>query len=89
MRDRATQPSSPCATIDADMKSTDALYIFAAVAGLVTLGVWMAWIVIPAWRAYGTWWERSVAAVLSVYVLAALLLAGAAIGVALLFYSRI
>ncbi len=71
------------------MKSTDALYVFAGLAGILTVVVWMAWIVVPAWRAYGSWWERSVAAVLSVYVLAALVLAGAGIGFALLFYSRI
>jgi hypothetical protein len=50
----------------------------------ITAFVWfIAW---PAWNAYGTIWERLAAGFLSLYVLAALLLVGAAGGAAFAYY---
>ena len=53
-------------------------------AGASSAFVWfIAW---PAWNAYSTLWERLGAAFLSLYVLAALLLIGAAGGAAFAYY---
>jgi hypothetical protein len=53
------------------------------VLALVAFGWFIAW---PAWNAYSKTWERAAAAFLSIYVLAALLLVGAAGGAAIAYY---
>ena len=40
----------------------------------------------PAYTAYGRWWQRAAAVVMSVYVLAAMLGAGALVGALFLWY---
>ena len=63
------------------------IYVIAGVAAVLSLIAWLWWIVVPTWKAYSRWWERVVAVALSVYVLAALVLAGAGIGAAALIYT--
>lgn len=63
------------------------IYLIAVAAGVLSLAAWLWWIVVPALRAYGRWWERAVAVALSVYVLAALVLAGVGLGAAALLYT--
>lgn len=71
------------------MSQIDKIYAIAGVAGALTLAVWAAWILVPTWRSYARWWEKAIAAILSLYVLSALVLAGAGIGAALIIFSRI
>jgi hypothetical protein len=59
-------------------------------AALISLLAWLTLIAIPAWRSYWRLRERLLALVMSVYVLAAFVLAGAlAGGLVLWYYDRI
>ena len=64
--------------------------IIIGVAAFVCLLAWLTLIAIPAWRSYWRLRERLLALVMSVYVLAAFVLAGAlAGGLVLWYYDRI
>jgi hypothetical protein len=64
--------------------------IVIGVAALVSLVAWLTLIAVPAWRSYWRLRERLLALVMSVYVLAAFVLAGAlAGGLVLWYYDRI
>lgn len=68
------------------MTSTQITYLVAGGAGALSLGAWIGLVVVPAWTAYSRVWERLVALVMSVYVLAALVLAGVGIGALILYH---
>ena len=68
------------------MTNTQLTYLIAGGAGVLSLTAWVALIVIPAWTAYSRLWERLVALVMTVYVLAAFVLAGAGLAALLLYY---
>lgn len=61
-------------------------YIAVGVAGGLSLIAWIALVLAPAWSAFSRGWERVVATVLSVYVLAAFVGAGALLGGGFLWY---
>jgi hypothetical protein len=61
-------------------------YLIAGVAGAISLIAWLALVVVPAWRSYWRVRDRLVATLLSVYVLAAFVLAGAGVGLGALWY---
>jgi hypothetical protein len=61
-------------------------YLLFGVAGLITLAAFVGLILIPALGAYGRIWEKAVAGVLSVIVLATLILVGVVIGLAIVYY---
>ena len=64
--------------------------IVIGVAAVISLLAWLTLIAIPAWRSYWRLRERVLALVMSVYVLAAFVLAGAlAGGLVLWYYDRI
>jgi len=64
--------------------------IVIGVAALISLVAWVALIAVPAWRSYWRLRERLLAVVMSVYVLAAFVLAGAlAGGLVLWYYDRL
>jgi hypothetical protein len=59
-------------------------------AALISLAAWIVFIAVPAWRSYWRLRERLLALVMSIYVLAAFVLAGAlAGGVVLWYYDRL
>ncbi len=68
------------------MSSQNVIYLVAAVAGVLSLAAWAVFILAPAWKAYSRVWERILAAILSVYVLAAFVLVGALIGAGAVWY---
>lgn len=68
------------------MTNTEITYLIAGAAALLSLAAWVGLIVVPAWTSYSRIWERLISVVLSVYVLAAFLLAGAGLGALVLFY---
>jgi hypothetical protein len=68
------------------MSNQDVTYLVVAGAGALSLVVWIALVLVPAWTAYSKVWERLAATVLSLYVLAAFVAVGAAIGAAFLWY---
>ncbi len=67
----------------ARMSNIAITYLVVGFAGVFGVAAFAAWILVPAWNAYSTAWERVAAAVLSLYVLAAMvglgLLGGAGI----------
>jgi hypothetical protein len=61
-------------------------YLIAGVAAAISLVAWLTLIAVPAWKSYWRVRDRLIATVLSVYVLAAFVLAGAGVGAAFLWY---
>jgi hypothetical protein len=61
-------------------------YIAVGSAGAVSLIAWIALVLVPAWTSYSRLWERLVATVLSVYVLAAFVMVGLLLGGGFLWY---
>jgi hypothetical protein len=68
------------------MSNQDVTYLVVAGAGALSFVVWIALVLVPAWTAYSRLWERVAATVLSLYVLAAFVAVGAAMGAAFLWY---
>jgi hypothetical protein len=64
--------------------------IVIGVAAVISLVAWATLVAVPAWRSYWRLRERLLAVVMSVYVLAAFVLAGAlAGGLVLWYYDRL
>jgi hypothetical protein len=61
-------------------------YLLFGVAGLITLVAFVGLILIPALSAYGRIWEKAAAGLLSIVVLAALVVTGVVIGLAIVYY---
>jgi hypothetical protein len=71
------------------LDDTVSVIVIAAVMA-ISLGLWAAFVAVPAWRSYWRLRERVLALVMSTYVLAAFVLAGAlAGGVVLWYYDRL
>jgi hypothetical protein len=68
------------------MSNTSLTYLIIATVGVASFALWVWLIAVPAWTAYSRVWERLLAVVMSVYVLAALLAAGGGIAAVVLFY---
>lgn len=68
------------------MNNTQVTYLVVGAVAVLSLGAWVGLIAVPAWLSYSRLWERLVALVMSVYVLAALVLAGVVIGALVLYY---
>ena len=67
--------------------SNDTLtYVIAGGAGGISVIAWAGLVLVPAWTSFSRVWERLVATVLSLYILAAFLLAGALLGAGFLWY---
>jgi O-antigen ligase len=60
-------------------------YLFGG-AGVISLLAFAALILVPALGSYGRTWEKATAALLSLFVLAALLLLGVALGVLIVYF---
>jgi hypothetical protein len=61
-------------------------YLLFGVAGLIALTAFVGLILVPAVSSYGRIWEKAAAGVLSLFVLAALVLIGVVIGLAVVYY---
>ena len=61
-------------------------YILFGAAGLVSLSAFVGLIFVPAVSSYGRIWEKAAAGFLSLFVLAALVLVGVVIGLAVVYY---
>lgn len=61
-------------------------YLLFGAAGLITLVAFVALILVPAIGSYGRIWEKAAAGFLSIFVLAALILVGVVIGLAIVYY---
>ena len=61
-------------------------YLLFGGAGLISLVAFAALILVPAIGSFGRTWEKATAALVSVFVLIALLALGVALGVAIVYY---
>ena len=61
-------------------------YVLFGVAGLICLVAFLGLILSPALSSYGRVWEKAAAGVLSLFVLAALLVIGVVVGLAIVYY---
>jgi hypothetical protein len=61
-------------------------YVVVGAAAVISLVAWVALVAVPAWTSYWRLRERLVAVLLSVYILAAFVLAGAGVGAGVLWY---
>jgi len=68
------------------MTADEKTYLVAGIAGFISLIAWLVLVVVPAWKSYWRVRDRLVATLLSVYILAAFVLAGAGVGLAGLWY---
>jgi hypothetical protein len=68
------------------MSNDTITYVIAGTAAGVSVIAWAALVLVPAWTSFSRAWERVVATVLSLYILAAFALAGSALGAAILWY---
>lgn len=72
------------------MSPTTITYLVAACSGVFALAAYIGLILVPAWNSYSTLWQRLGAAFLTLYILAAAVLVGVAIGGAVIwFWDRI
>ena len=68
------------------MSNDTITYVIAGTAAGISLIVWAALVLVPAWTSFSRVWERIVATILSLYILAAFALAGTGLGAAILWY---
>jgi hypothetical protein len=61
-------------------------YLLFGLAGLVSLVAFVSLILVPAVSSYGRIWEKAAAGFVSLFVLAALVLIGVVIGLAVVYY---
>ena len=61
-------------------------YLLYGIAGVLCLAVFAILILSPALSAYGRLWEKAAAGFLSLFVLAALIVGGVVIGLAIVYY---
>ena len=68
------------------MSDDQKTYLIAGAAAAISLVAWLTLVAVPAWRSYWRVRDRLIATLLSVYVLAAFVLAGAGVGAGVLWY---
>jgi hypothetical protein len=68
------------------MSDRQITYVVVGAAAVISLIAWLLLVAVPAWTSYWRLRDRLVAVVLSVYILAAFVLAGAGVGVGVLWY---
>jgi hypothetical protein len=68
------------------MSNTSISYLVGACAGVFSVAVFAAWVLVPAWTAYSRAWERVAAVFLSLYVFAAFVGIGIAGGAAVIWF---
>ncbi|HEY3758534.1 MAG TPA: hypothetical protein VGL37_02145 [Solirubrobacteraceae bacterium] len=68
------------------MSKTAVTDLVAVCAGVFSLALFIALILVPAWSSYTRAWERVAASILSLYVLAVLAGAGILAGLAVVYY---
>jgi hypothetical protein len=62
------------------MDNTTLTYVIGAISGAVVFGLLVGFVLVPAWSAYSRLWERLAASFLSIYVAAAAVGFGVALG---------
>ena len=73
-------------TLPLALQKIDDEYLLFGGAGLISLVAFVGLILVPALSSYGRVWEKAAAGFLSLFVLAALVLIGVVIGLAIVYY---
>jgi O-antigen ligase len=68
------------------MTNEQVIYTVAIGSGVLGLLAYIAFILVPAWGAYSRIWQRLAASFLTLYVLAAFVILGAAGGAAIIYF---
>ena len=68
------------------MTNEQVIYTVAIGSGVIGLLAYIAFILVPAWGAYSRIWQRVAASFLTLYVLAAFIILGAAGGAAIVYF---
>jgi len=68
-----------------DLSDPGTTEIVVALAAPLVLAAYVGLIVVPAWTSYGRWWERFAATFLTLYIFAALVGIGVAIGLGIIW----
>jgi hypothetical protein len=68
------------------MTNEQIIYTVAIGSGAIGLIAYIAFILVPAWTAYSRIWQRLAASFLTLYVLAAFVILGAAGGAAVVYF---
>jgi O-antigen ligase len=68
------------------MTNEQIIYAVAIGSGVLGLLAYVAFILVPAWGAYSRIWQRVAASFLTLYVLAAFIILGAAGGAAIIYF---
>ena len=68
------------------MTNEQIIYTVAIGSGVLGLLAYIAFILVPAWGAYSRIWQRLAASFLTLYVLAAFIILGAAGGAAIIYF---
>jgi O-antigen ligase len=68
------------------MTNEQIIYAVAIGSGVLGLIAYIAFILVPAWGAYSRIWQRVAASFLTLYVLAAFIILGAAGGAAIIYF---
>ena len=68
------------------MTNEQIIYAVAIGSGVLGLIAYIAFILVPAWGAYSRIWQRLAASFLTLYVLAAFIILGAAGGAAIIYF---
>jgi hypothetical protein len=68
------------------MTNEQVIYTVAIGSGALGLLAYIAFILVPAWGAYSRIWQRVAASFLTLYVLAAFIILGAAGGAAVIYF---
>jgi hypothetical protein len=68
------------------MTNEQIIYAVAIGSGVLGLIAYIAFILVPAWGAYSRIWQRFAASFLTLYVLAAFIILGAAGGAAIIYF---
>lgn len=83
------RPAAPTSRPPPTVNNLSPNEIAIAVAGVVAVTGYTAFILAPAWTSYGRFWEKLAASLLTLFMLATLLGLGAAIGLAIVWsYDR-
>lgn len=75
--------------MDLNLSNPGTTEIVLALSVPLALAAYIGLILIPAWTAYGRWWERFAATFMTLYILAAMIGIGVAIGFGVIWsYDR-
>jgi hypothetical protein len=68
------------------MSNEEVTYVVVGVCGILAVAAFVTLVLVPAWGSYTRLWERAGAAFLSLYVLLAMVMLGAAAGLGVAYF---